>query len=210
VVYLVTHGSLHVKIVVHLTGERRVGLAVSTDGDKREFVLQSVNFGVIIRGSRAINSPENPNNTCGRFIFGDSCWQSARPSRSGDGVLLRFAASGSLTGNLENIGPAIQHGHEVVAVAHVGNTEDPRFLGDVNKSRSVKSVCVGSSDGVVVHGGVRPQLDDLPHRPTIALDSRIIGDEFPCHVHGYKRIAIDVDVCRVADRLFDSGLPGGG
>jgi hypothetical protein len=47
-----------------------------------------------------------------------------------------------------------------------------------------------------------------PNRPTTALDSRVIGDEFTGHVHGHKRVSIDVDVDSVIDRLFNAGLAG--
>ena len=61
---LIAHGSLHVQIVVHLAGQRRVGLSVRTKRDKRELVLQSVHLGVIIRRSCAVDSAENPDDAC--------------------------------------------------------------------------------------------------------------------------------------------------
>jgi hypothetical protein len=50
---------------------------------------------------------------------------------SSDRVFLRFVASRARTRRLEDIRPAIQHRHHVVAVTHVGNAENPRFFGDI-------------------------------------------------------------------------------
>lgn len=50
---------------------------------------------------------------------------------SSDRVFLRFVASRARSRRLEDIRPAIQHRHHVVAVTHVGNAENPRFFGDI-------------------------------------------------------------------------------
>ena len=45
-------------------------------------------------------------------------------------VMAYFCAlppSGALSRDLKYIGPAVEHGHQVVPVTHVGDAEDPRL-----------------------------------------------------------------------------------
>ena len=56
----------------------------------------------------------------------------ACPARAGDGIGLRAGARGAFAGNLEYVGPAVEHREKVIAVLHVGNAEDLRLLADVD------------------------------------------------------------------------------
>ena len=55
-------------------------------------------------------------------------------------------AGGALARDLEHVGPAVQHRHQVVAVLHVRQAEHPGLLGDVQPGQGVERVGVGGRD----------------------------------------------------------------
>ena len=201
---LLAHGSLHVDAGIDGARRRRVGLAVGAERNDRELVLQRVHRFVVLGRAGAVDAPEDPDHSGGRLDLCHALRKRARPARTGDGVRLGLAARRGRACDLEHLRPAVQHRHDVVAIAHVGNAEDPGLLGDVEPDLGVERVGVGRGAAVVVDCGVSPHPDHLPHRRMLGVRRGHVGLLPADHVERDQRVAVDVGLGGDADRLYSS------
>ena len=198
---LLAHRGLHVELGIDDAGRRRVRLAVRGERHDRELVLQRVHRLVILRRAVAVDAPEDPHHAGGRLDLLHARRKRARPARPGDRIGLRLAARRARARDLEHLRPAVQHRHDVVALAHVGDAEDPRLLRHVEPDLGVQRVGVGRGAAVVVHRRVAAHLDHLPHRGMLGIRLRDVGLLLADRVEGDQRVAVDVGLDGDADRL---------
>jgi len=116
------------------------------------------------------------------------------PPRAGDRVVLCAGAGGPGAGNLEHICPTIQEWQEEVAALHVRGAQNPWFTAHVKERRGVECVGIRRGDSAEGRVWIMPKLDQLAHGGAGSLRGRHVGDEPPCHLHGYERVAVDVGV----------------
>ena len=193
-VHLLAHGGLHVDGGIDRAGGRRIGLAVGTERDQLELVLERVHGRVVFRRAGAVDAAKDPYDAGRRLVLLDTGGKRARPSRAGDRVGLRAGAGGALAGDLEHVGPAVEHGHQEVAFLHVGDAQHPRFLADIEKGSRVERIGVGRRHVAKGCIGILTQLDQLPHRGARAFRGCDVRYDPTGHLHGDERIAVDVGV----------------
>ena len=102
--------------------------------------------GVVFGRAGAVDAAEDPDHRGCGFVFFHAGGQGAFPVRAGDGVLLRAGAGGAFAGILEDIGPGVEHGEQVVAIVGIGDAEHVRFFGDVDEGGGVERIGVGGGD----------------------------------------------------------------
>jgi len=78
-----------------------------------------------------------------------------------DGVRLWLAAINARACHLEDFRSAVQHRHDVVAVAHVGNAEDPGLRGNVEPYLGVQRIAVRRG-AAVNPSGLSPSIVAAP------------------------------------------------
>ena len=177
-----------------MTFGRRVALAVGAERDERNFILHFVDGGVIFGGAGAVDAAEDPDHRGGGFVFLHAGGQGAFPVRAGDGVLLRAGARGSLAGILEDIGPGVEYGEQVVAVVRIGDAEHVRLFGDIDEGGGVEGICVGGGDILEGGGRIFAKTNELTHGAVCAFGLCHIRENAASVLHRDERIAVNVGI----------------
>ncbi len=92
-------------------------------------------------------------------------------------------------GDGEDVGPAVEHRQQEVAVAHVGHADHPGFFVDVEPRGRVEGVGVGRRDGPELRVRVLPHPHELTHRRGGSRGGGGVGENSPGVLHGHQRIA---------------------
>ena len=201
-VHLIAHRRLHVNVRVNDARRRRVGLAVRAERNHRDVVLHLMHRVIIFRCAGAIDATQDPDQAGRRFIFGHAVGQRAAPAGAGDGVFLRSGAGGALAGVLKNVGPAIEHGKQVVTVLRIGQAQYPRLLADVQPGDGVERVGIGGRHLLVRGSRIVTQPEELPHRGGLAFGFFHVGLHPPGVFHRDQRVAVDVSLGADRDRFL--------
>ena len=159
---------------------------------------------VVLGRAGAVNAPQHPNHPSGRLDLRHAGRQSARPTRPRDGISLRLVAGRCRTGHAEHLGVAVEHGNDVVAVAHVRNAQHRRLLGDVQPCLGVQGVGVRRGAAVVVHRRIGAHPDHLPHGSMFGVRHGHVGLLHARDVKRNQGIAVEVRVNGGADRFFQA------
>ncbi len=148
--------------------------------------------GVILRRAGAVDAPEQPHDVRRRFVFLHARGQRALPAGAGDGVFLGTGAGGALARHLEDVGPAIEHREEIIAVLHVRQAQHPRLLADINPGGRVKRVGIRRGHVAKLRRGILAHPHEVTHRRTRAFGFFDVGHHAARHLHRHERIAIDI------------------
>ena len=193
---LFAHRRLHVDRGIDRAGRRRPVGAVGAQRHQLELVLQGMHGRIVLRRAGAVDAAQQPHDAGRRLVLGDALRKRSAPSGSGDGIGLRRRARRALARNLEDLGPAVEHRKQRVAVLHVRDAENPGLLGDIEKRCRVERIGIGRGHVAEAGVGIFAKLDDLSHGPARARRFGDIGDDAPRHLHGHKRIAEGIGLDR--------------
>ena len=175
------------------------GVRLAVGAQRHEVVLvhDRVARLVVFRRAGAVGAAEDPDHVRRRLQFLHALGQLALPARPGDGVGLGLVPRCPRAGHLEHIGPAVEHRHQEVAVAHVRQAQDVRLLREVEPGGRVERVGVRGGDVAELGVGVRPACagTDPSGRGCPSGFGRV-GHHAPGVFHRHERVAVDVGIGR--------------
>ena len=125
----------------------------------------------------------------------------------GDGVLLRSGAGRPFARDLKDVGPRVEHRHQVVAVLHLRDGEDVRLLREIEPGDRVQRVGVGRGHVLELRGRISSHVRELAHRGVVPVGLRDVGHDPAGHLHRDERVPVDVRVHRDPEAL---GVAHGG
>jgi len=129
------------------------GVRLAPDAKRSQLVLvlNGMHRRVVIF-TVGLSTTDDPNHAGWGLDHMDALRQIASPSwPNNDEVIFPIAGRPS-AGRGEHIGPGIHHLHQVVAIPHFRDAQNHRFFGEIEESKGVERICVGtynSGEGVV-------------------------------------------------------------